>query len=255
MRLIDLHLTREQLAACLSSEGATDGALHLPDAYDIALGEAVLVRLRPTDLVTGVYLEGVVQWRRATASRGQPKGIGLRLVPTSASRWRYLRAIVDGGQVVDRRRSWRHPCKMPVILVTAPRGSTRIYPCSLSEVSAEGALLAINHRLVVGEEGRCEWAVGARTFAVTLSVVWSDPGRVGARLLWRGREERPAWDALVESVRSSLDALRVDPRSVEASRPEPRRGEGGDLRSTGRHERAIVELPPDPTRRDDPRRS
>lgn len=270
MRLIELKLTRRQLAERLVTDGTPEGGLLLPANYDVALGEAVLVRVCPEELAVGTYLEGIVQWRRASASRGQPAGVGLRLVPASMPRWRYLRAWSSGEAVEHLRRTWRHPARQPVIFVTAPRGSTRIYPCSLAEVSTDGALLAINHRIEPGEEGRCEWAVSARTFAVTLRVVWSSPGRAGVRLLWRGRDERPAWDELVDSVRTALDAkllaprLDVQPAPSVQIRPETRKltptGDPAEARAVPRSdrgavpERPIVELPPDPTRRRDPRR-
>lgn len=269
MRLIELNLTREQLAERLVTEGAPEGGLLLPANYELSLGEAVLVRVCLAELSVGVYLEGVVQWRRAAQTRGQRGGVGLRLVSASTARWRFLRAWARG-EVSDRRMEWRHPARQPVIFVTAPRGSTRIYPCSLADVSREGALLSINHRLEPGEEGRCEWAVSARTFAVTLSVVWSAPGCAGVKLLWRGRDERPAWEELVDSVRTALDARLLLPRPEAPPtvavqlRAEQRKitppGEFPEVRAVPRAdrgavpERPIVELPADPTRRRDPRR-
>jgi hypothetical protein len=141
-----------------------------------------------------------------------------------------------------------------VILVTAPRGSTRIYPCALADVSLRGALLSINHRLEPGEQGRCEWAVGARTFAVTLAVAWSSQGRAGVRVIAEERAQTAAWEELLESVRTALDAQRVAPQGIiprtdiAAPADVTLRAERGAV-----PERAIVELPPGPTRRRDPR--
>jgi hypothetical protein len=150
-----------------------------------------------------------------------------------------------------------------VILVTAPRGSTRIYPCSVTDVSLDGAALAMNHRLEPGEQGRCEWAVGALTFAVQFSVVWSAVGRLGIRLVDPPPSARGAWLQLVEAAASALEGRRLIPSPMRAA------SNRATVRTTGASavvgvgsargtqgavpDRAAVELAPTSARRRDPR--
>ena len=182
MTLIDLTLRASEIDGVMPGDGVEEGWVIAPGGYAPQLGESVLLRLRAPAAPDGVFLDAVVQWRRSQAVGSQPAGVGLRVMSHSLARWRFLRGLARPTVSAERRAAPRLPTRVAVILVTAPRGSTRIYPCSVTDVSVDGAALAMNHRLEPGEQGRCEWAVGALTFAVQFVVVWSATGRLGIRL-------------------------------------------------------------------------
>ena len=87
MRLVDLNLSRDELADRLGGASIGDASLRLPANYDLPLGESVLVRVRAPSMGHPVFLEGVVQWRRPQATRGQAPGTGVRLVAAAVPRW------------------------------------------------------------------------------------------------------------------------------------------------------------------------
>jgi len=263
MTLIDLTLRASEIDAVMPGDGVEEGWVIAPAGYAPPLGESVLLRVRAPAAPEGVFLDAVVQWRRAQAVGSQPAGVGLRVMSHSLARWRFLRGLTRPSVAADRRASPRLPTRVAVILVTAPRGSTRIYPCSVTDVSLDGAALAMNHRLEPGEQGRCEWAVGALTFAVQFSVVWSAVGRLGIRLVDPPPSARGAWLQLVEAAASALEGRRLIPSPMRAAsnratvRTTGASAVGGVGSARGTQgavpDRAAVELAPTSARRRDPR--
>lgn len=263
MTLLDLTLRASEIDAVMPGDGVEEGWVIAPVGYSPPLGESVLLRVRTPTMPEGVFLDAVVQWRRAQPVGGQPAGVGLRVMSHSLARWRFLRGLARATSALDRRASPRLPTRVAVILVTAPRGSTRIYPCSLTDISAEGAALAMNHRLEPGEQGRCEWAVGALTFAVQFTVKWSSVGRLGICLADPSPTARSAWLQLVEAAASALEARRLSPSPPRsntaraAARPvtSPTQGVAvsGRPNQGAVPDRAAVELAPTSARRRDPR--
>lgn len=263
MTLIDLTLRATDVDAVMPGDGVEEGWVIAPPGYAPPLGESVLLRLRAPSAPEGVFLDAVVQWRRPQPVGAQPAGVGLRVMSHSLPRWRFLRGLARATRAVDRRASPRLPTRVAVILVTAPRGSTRIYPCSLTDVSVEGAALAMNHRLEPGEQGRCEWAVGALTFAVQFTVMWSAVGRLGIRLADPSPSARGAWLQLVEAAESALESRRMQPlpsrTSAARALVRPAASPAHEAPSSPRPaqgtvpDRAAVELTPSSARRRDPR--
>lgn len=264
MLYLDLTLSNAAVSASLAGDGENEAWMIVSPRYEVPLGEALLLRVRCEAAPEGVFLEGVVQWRRGTPTAGQPAGVGVRLMAHSVSRWNYLRELVVKAPTPDRRSAPRLPLRMPVILVTAPKGSTRIYPCTMIDVSVDGACLTLNHRLGTGERGRCEWAVGARTFAVQFRVAWATAGRIGIRIVDAAPGVQTAWTELFESTRAALDTRRTPPRSnpsgAVAIRTDGRSGADEERISTRLNrgslpDRAIVEISEDSVRKRDPRSS
>lgn len=259
MLYLDLTLSQHELRAAISGDGASDSWIIVSARYDIPLGETVLLRVRCDGAQDGVFVEGIVQWRRATPSRGLREGVGVRVMAHSLSRWAFLRELALQTAPRERRGAARLPLRLAVILVTAPRGSTRIYPCTMVDVSTGGACLTANHRLGAGEQGRCEWAVGARTFAVQFTVVWAGAGRLGIRLVESTEGAKAAWNELVESTRSALDARRTPARAPAAAVSRDARSSGPIAEDESRArrgslpDRAIVEVSGEGVRRRDPR--
>ncbi|MEZ4407198.1 MAG: PilZ domain-containing protein [Polyangiales bacterium] len=109
-----------------------------------------------------------------------------------------------------------------MVVVTAPRGSARIYPCVWTDVSYGGAGLSLAHRVEVGEAVRCEWSASQGSGAVTARIVWCQQGRVGVRTDFRDEAERAAWITLIDQVRASLRSTRALPREAQGE-PTPHR--------------------------------
>ncbi|MEZ4393421.1 MAG: PilZ domain-containing protein [Polyangiales bacterium] len=259
MLYLDLTLPQHELRAAISGDGGADAWIIVSARYDIPLGETVLVRVRCAGAQDGVFIEGIVQWRRSSPSRDLREGVGLRVMAHSLARWAFLRELSMQTAPSERRGAARLPLRMAVILVTAPRGSTRIYPCTMVDVSTGGACLTANHRLGPGEQGRCEWAVGARTFAVQFVVVWGGAGRLGIRLVESTEGAKAAWGELVESTRSALDARRTPARAPAPAASRDARSSGPIVEAEPRMrrgslpDRAIVEVAGERVRRRDPR--
>lgn len=214
-QIVEVHLSRAALWERFRDAGE-EGTLMVPGAFDLALGAPVTLRIGFDGLPCGVFLDGVVQARRA-ATPAAKAGVGVRFLPTSAEAARFASQWASGQRDPKGRREWRYPVDVSVILVTSPRGSTRIYPCSLVDVSMRGARAAINHRIEPDEEIRCEWRSELGSGAVTSRAVWSGNGRLGLEHLWRKPEERVAWEQFLSKVRTTLRG-RVAMPSAESMR-------------------------------------
>lgn len=201
-KIVEVHLSRAALRDGFREAGE-EGALVLPGLYDLSLGAAVDLRIGLEGQACGVFLEGVVQSRRP-AGAGTRSGLGVRFVRSSAETGRFVAQWALGQREASGRHEWRYPVELSVILVTSPRGSTRIYPCTLVDVSMRGARASINHRIEPDSEVRCEWRSEFGSGAVTSRAVWNAHGGLGLKHVFNRPEERVAWEQLLAKVRSTL---------------------------------------------------
>lgn len=215
MYAVDLSASRVALRERLIDSYA-EGGIFVPGSFDVTSGSLVLVRVGLEGLPCGVIMEGVVQWRRTAVAARQatPPGTGVRFLPSCQERSRFLFSWAAGLHHGSGRVDWRYPLELPVTLTTKLKGSTRIYPCSVRDVSAYGAMVTVNARLTTDEVFRMEWRNAEKVQAVTARVVWTAGGRAGLRVLFDGREERPAWEALVDAARTAFNAMVVPPRAA-----------------------------------------
>ncbi len=249
MHLIDVSVARGAVTEWLRGVSG-DGVLVLRGTYDLDLGSAVTLRIFLEGQPSGVYLDGVVQWRRsASPTRGQPAALGVRWTPRGAEKVRFLERWGAGLGGDPQRTEWRYPHSAPVVLVTAPRGSARIYPCVWTDVSYGGAGIALAHRVEVGEGVRCEWSAAHGSGAVTAKISWWQQGRVGLRMDFRDDVERAGWINLIDHVRASLRSHRAVPR--EAHGEAPRRTDNHNPRLSTQGVMAVV--PEAPIARHTPR--
>lgn len=201
-QIVEVHLSRAALREGFREAGE-EGALVIPGLYDLALGAAIDLRVGLEGQPSGVFLEGVVQSRRP-ASAGVRGGLGVRFLRSSVDAGRFVAQWALGQREPNGRHEWRYPVDISVILVTSPRGSTRIYPCNLVDVSMRGARASINHRIEPDSEVRCEWKSEFGSGAVTSRAVWGAHGRLGLKHVFNRPEERVAWEQLLAKVRSTL---------------------------------------------------
>lgn len=233
-QIVEVHLSRAALRDGFR-EAAEEGALVIPGQYELALGAVVNLRIGLEGHHCGVFLEALVQSRRPAAA-GARGGLGVRFLRSSAEAGRFMAQWALGQREPSGRYDWRYPVELPVILVSAPRGSTRIYPCTLVDVSLRGARASLSHRIEPDSEVRCEWKSEFGSGAVTSRVVWNSNGRLGLKHLFGKPEERVAWEQLLAKVRAKLRE-----RVVIAS-PDGSRMSSGGLLAVGR-ERGFTPTP------------
>lgn len=236
-QIVEVHLSRGALNDRFREAGE-EGTLMVPGLFELGLGAAVTLRIGFEGLPCGVFLDGIVQARRASTP-GTRAGVGVRFLPTSVEAARFAAQWAAGKSDPRGRREWRYPVDVSVILVTSPRGSTRIYPCTLVDVSMRGARAAINHRIEPDEEIRCEWRSELGGGAVTSRAVWSGNGRLGLEHLWRKPEERVAWEQFLARVRTTLRG------KIAVPMPENMRLSAGGIPAVGR-ERGFTPTPGGP---------
>jgi hypothetical protein len=208
-QIVEVHLSRAALRDGFRDAGE-EGALVIPGQYDLSLGAAVDLRVGLEDEPCGVFLQAVVQSRRP-ASAGNRGGLGVRFLRSSADAARFVAQWALGQRETAGRAQWRYPVDLPVVLVTSPRGSTRIYPCILVDASTNGARASISHRIEPGSEVRCEWKGEFGSGAVATRAVWNTHGGLGLALNPGRPEERVAWEQLIGRVRGALRERVVQP--------------------------------------------
>lgn len=233
-QIVEVHLSRAALREGFR-EAAEEGALIIPGLYDLALGATVQLRIGLEGQQCGIFAEALVQSRRQ-ASGGIRGGLGVRFLRSSLEAGRFLAQWSQGLREPNGRHEWRYPVDIPVILVTAPRGSTRIYPCSLVDASMRGARATISHRIEPDSELRCEWKSEFGSGAVTSRAVWGANGRLGLRHVFNRPDERVAWEQLLAKVRTTLRERIVVPL------PENTRLSAGGIPAVGR-ERGFTPTP------------
>lgn len=237
-QIVEVHLSRAALRDGFREAGE-ESALVIPGLYDLALGAPIDLRIGLEGQPCGVFLEAVVQSRRP-ASASTRGGLGVRLLRSSAEAGRFVAQWAQGQREPGGRHEWRYPVDLTVILVTAPRGSTRIYPCNLIDVSMRGARALVSHRIEPGTEVRCEWKSEFGGGSVASRAVWGAHGRLGLKHVFERPEERVAWEQLLARVRSTLRERVVVPL------PENSRLSTGGVPIVGR-ERAFTPAPAAPT--------
>lgn len=201
-QIVEVQLSRAALREGFREAGE-EGALVIPGQYELALGAAVDLRVGLEGQTCGIFLEGVVQSRRP-ATPGTRGGIGVRFQRSSGDSARFLAQWAQGQRECNGRIDWRYPVDLQVILVTAPRGSTRIYPCALVDASLRGARASLSHRIEPDSEVRCEWKSELGSGAVTSRAVWNANGRLGLVHVFSRPEERVAWEQMLSKVRARL---------------------------------------------------
>ena len=233
-QIVEVHLSRAALRDGFR-DAAEEGALVIPGLYDLALGTAVHLRVGLEGQPCGVFLEAVVQSRRP-ASAGVRGGMGVRFLRSSVEAGRFVAMWSNGQREPAGRHEWRYPVDLQVILVTSPRGSTRIYPCTLVDVSMRGARANISHRIEPDSEVRCEWKSEFGSGAVTARAVWGANGGLGLKHVFHRPEERVAWEQLLAKVRATLRERVVVPL------PDNTRMSSGGIPMVGR-ERGFTPTP------------
>ena len=93
-----------------------NGGLFIPTRRPLAIGEAVVVSVRPGPRQNPISLRGTVAWRRAGKHRTKVKaGIAIEFLSTESAKRDYLLAAAEGRvTAISARRHQRVPIDLPV---------------------------------------------------------------------------------------------------------------------------------------------
>jgi hypothetical protein len=197
---------RERAALSSSQQGVGDGAFFVPEFVDVSIGSPVLIQVTAHGLLGGVFLEGVVAWRRVQAAGVLAKGTGVRVLTPHGDRLSFLLRWAKGDVPTVPRESPRFPCteRVLVSLVGSSRRATqRLVYGTLEDVSARGALLVTPSPLVGASDILVD--VDSGRAAVQARVVWSSGNRSGLAIGALAVDGERAWSTVVERVARSLD--------------------------------------------------
>jgi len=203
---------RDREALANAQRGAGDDVLFVPDCSAVSVGSAILVQVDVVGLAVGLFVEGVVAWRRLQNLPGLPRGCGVRVLSSHVDRLAFLRRWSTGEVSASSREYWRYPCseKVLVSFVGAKRSTQRLVHGTVEDVSARGALLVTPSPVVGATEVLLDFHSGPKV-PVPARVVWAQGNRCGLERSGRGRrDEDLAWSELHERVaRAAEPELRV----------------------------------------------
>jgi hypothetical protein len=188
--------------------GAGEGVLFIPDFTQPSVGSPILVRVSATGLPTGLFVEGVVAWRRLAPAGAYLRGLGVRVLSQHMDRLLFLRRWTHGEVLSVPREHWRFPCREPVLVSfnSAGRKATqRFVHGTLEDVSERGALLVTPSPLPTGGELYVDIpSVPGAPFSAR--VAWSAGTRAGLeRVASSATETAAAWMQFVERAARAVE--------------------------------------------------
>lgn len=204
-----------------------EGGIFLQGHYDVTSGSPVTVRLSAPALEPGVFLEGMVQWRRLGAqsrASGVPAGLGVRMLTDQSARFAFLQRWADGQTAELQRLEWRVPLGSTVHVTAEQRATRQILHTRFRDVSERGACVSTPTRLPTLVPMRIEFPVEGAMRGVRGRVVWSTDERAGVAIEPERGEERAAWQRLLERAESALQVQRASlkPLSIKPSVRPPK---------------------------------
>ncbi|MFO0563437.1 MAG: PilZ domain-containing protein [Polyangiales bacterium] len=202
---------RDREALANAQRGAGEDVLFVPDCSAASVGSAILVQVDAVGLAAGLFVEGVVAWRRLQNLPGLPRGCGVRVLSSHVDRLAFLRRWSTGEVSASSREYWRYPCSEKVLIsfAGAKRSTQRLVHGTVEDVSAKGALLVTPSPVVGATDVLLDFHSGPKV-PVPARVVWAQGNRCGLELRGGGRDEDLAWSELLERVaRATEPELRV----------------------------------------------
>lgn len=190
-----------------SQQGIAEGILFVPDYADGSVGSTLLVYVEAQGLVSGLFIEGVVAWRRVQSAGGFAKGTGVRVLSPHMERLNFLLRWAKGDVASAQRGHPRFPCAERVLVSfagTHRRSTQRLVHGTLEDVSERGALLVTPSPLVGASEIMIDMHDVTRT-PIQARVVWSSGNRSGLSIGSSAPDGDRGWSTLVERVARSVD--------------------------------------------------
>lgn len=197
---------RDREALEQSQRGVPEDVLFVPDVATASVGSAMSVQIEAQGLPGGLFVEGVVAWRRLQHMPGMPRGTGLRVLSSHVDRLTFLRRWAHGDVGTSGREHLRFPCseKVLVSFAGARRATQRFVHGTLEDVSERGALL-VTLSPVTGASDLVLDLSSIGRGVVSARVVWSHGTRIGLARVLGSRDEDASWAALVSKASRSIE--------------------------------------------------
>lgn len=202
---------RDREALATTQRAGADDVLFVPDCSTASVGSSILVQVDAIGLAAGLFIEGVVAWRRLQNLPGLPRGCGVRVMSSHLDRLAFLRRWSIGEVPHAGREYWRYPCTEKVLIsfAGARRSTQRLVHGTVEDVSAKGALLVAMSPVVGATELLLDFHSGPKV-PVPARIVWTQHNRCGLERISGGRDEDSAWSDLLERAARAVEPeLRV----------------------------------------------
>ncbi len=223
MQAIDVEFASRAALKDALLDTFSEGGIFIEGNYDVTSGSTVVVRLEAVGLSGGLFLEGLVQWRRVgpARTRDMVAGLGVRVLASQRDRFVFLSRWANGTHGGSGRVDWRYPVERKVFLSTRGRTTARVLHATLKDVSEHGAMLATPTRLMPGTTLSLEYPESDLVRSYCCAVVWSSETHTGVRLELDQNEERAHWHSTFEDAIASFGRQLAYPKRV-TDRPSPR---------------------------------
>lgn len=198
---------RSREALVRSQEGMGEDVLFVPEFAEASVGSTVLVQVSAPALTGGLFIEGVVAWRRLQSVGGFARGSGVRVLSQHLERLHFLRRWAGGDASAPSREYSRFPCAHRVLIsfAGAKKTTQRLVHGTIEDVSQTGALLVTPSPLVGATELLIDMPEVMKA-PVAARVVWSAGTRAGLAVVPDAN-----WTAFVTRVARALDPeVRID---------------------------------------------
>lgn len=185
-----------------------EGGLFVPGDADVALGDEVELEIHFLAEEVRFRIRALVRWKRQSARRSAPPGIGLTFLASEAAARTQLLAFVDGDDVHHRERDTR---RLPVHVEAKVCVNGRDVVCQTDDISSGGCFLLTDERPVIGTRVELKLkGTGAIFSWISLVgvVCWhrvdGDRGGFGVRFVVDSDREQRRIDKLVALVRERV---------------------------------------------------
>lgn len=204
MRVATTFRDREALAN--AQRGVEDDVLFVPECAAASVGSAIVVQVEAVGLGAGLFIEGVVAWRRLQHLPSLPRGCGVRVLSSHRDRLAFLRRWSKGEVRAGSRTHCRYPCAERVLLsfTGSNRSTQRLVHGTVEDVSASGALL-VTPSPVVGADDVFLAFHSAPKVRARARVVWAQGHRCGLERSRGSRDEDRAWSELLERIARAME--------------------------------------------------
>jgi hypothetical protein len=192
-----------------------EGGIFVEGNYEVTSGSPVTVRVAVGDLAVGVFLEGLVQWRRvgpAVRSAGIAPGVGIRMLASEQERFQFLTKVANEQAEGSGRAEWRYPTELKAFLSPSGRSTGRIVHAVLRDVSPHGGLVSVPTKLAVAQIHSFEFQFEGEVHSVPARIVWSSDDRAGMAMVLDKPEDRATWSRLAGDAITRFEARRVSIR-------------------------------------------
>ena len=192
----------------------SEGGIFVEGNYDVTSGSAIIVKVGAAGLRAGVFLEGIVQWRRVGPARtpDMVAGVGVRVLANQRDRFAFLQRWASGSDSGSGRSDWRYPFDLKVYLSTRGKATGRILHATVRDVSEHGVQLSMPTKITVGTPMSLEFMHGQDSHGFTGHIAWSDDSQAGMVFEFDKPDDHPAWNRVVD------DAIQAFMRRVIAPR-------------------------------------